>query len=116
MFFNSIDEIPKIVKGCSTSIFVMPESQDFSIKNAIIIKPEEKAVITIEQVRNIISKLSTKQTTDTYIIIRPADLMNDQAANAILKNLEEPSDKIHYILITSQPTRLLPTILSRASI
>src|SRR6201999_3807744 len=35
------------------------------------------------------------------------------AANALLKTLEEPGQKTHFILLTSQPEALLPTILSR---
>lgn len=116
MFFDSADDILKIAQNCGTSIFVLPDDTEVDIKNAIILKPEEKSVITIEQVRETISKLTTKQTVDQFVIIRPADLLNDQSANAILKNLEEPGDKIHFVLITSQPSRLLPTILSRASV
>lgn len=46
-------------------------------------------------------------------IIDNAEKMNDQAANALLKTLEEPPATSHIILVTSQPDRLLPTILSR---
>ena len=42
--------------------------------------------------------------------------MGEDAANAFLKNLEEPGEKVHFILITSQPSKLLPTILSRSAI
>ena len=57
-----------------------------------------------------------KQLTDQYIIVRPAEMMNEEAANAFLKNLEEPSEKVHFLLITDSPSLLLPTILSRANI
>lgn len=46
-------------------------------------------------------------------VIVDADRMNEQAANAFLKTLEEPPDKTLLLLLTSQPQRLLPTILSR---
>jgi DNA polymerase-3 subunit delta' len=39
--------------------------------------------------------------------------MNDEAANALLKSLEEPPDQTVIILITSQPHALLPTVVSR---
>ena len=116
MFFDSPSDITSIAKNCGTSVFVLPDDVDIVIKNAIILKPEEKSVITIEQVRDTIAKLTTKQTIDRYIIIRPADTMNDQAANAILKNLEEPGDKVHFVLVTARLSKLLPTILSRANI
>src|SRR5205807_4932650 len=42
--------------------------------------------------------------------------MNDQAANALLKTLEEPPPTTHLILTTSNPTALLPTIRSRCQV
>ena len=116
MFFDSAAQILKIAQSCGTSIFVLPDDVQVEFKNAIILKPEDKSVITIEQVREALSKFTTKQTADQYIVIRPADLMNDQSANAILKNLEEPGDNVHFVLVTSQPSKLLPTILSRANV
>ena len=116
MFFDNLNEIPTIAGRTGTAIFILPSSSEFGIKNALTLEPQEKSVITIDQVRDVLSKLSVKQSTDQYIIIRPADKMNDEAANALLKNLEEPGDKLHFILITDSPSKLLPTILSRASI
>lgn len=46
-------------------------------------------------------------------ILDPADQMNEAAANALLKTLEEPPAETHLFLISSRPFRLLPTILSR---
>ena len=46
-------------------------------------------------------------------VIVEADRMNDQAANAFLKTLEEPPKNTILLLLTANPQRLLPTILSR---
>jgi DNA polymerase-3 subunit delta' len=46
-------------------------------------------------------------------VIAEADRMNDQAANAFLKTLEEPPQNTILLLLTANPQRLLPTILSR---
>ncbi len=46
-------------------------------------------------------------------IIDPADEMNDQAANALLKALEEPPARSILLLLSHAPGRLLPTIRSR---
>ena len=46
-------------------------------------------------------------------ILTDADLMRPEAANAFLKLLEEPSPATVFILITSRPDRMLPTITSR---
>jgi DNA polymerase-3 subunit delta' len=48
-----------------------------------------------------------------FFIIDDADKMNDAAANALLKALEEPSATTYIFLITSRPDALLSTILSR---
>jgi DNA polymerase-3 subunit delta' len=47
------------------------------------------------------------------IIISPADMLNSASANALLKMLEEPPAKTLFLLVTSQPQRLLATITSR---
>ncbi len=48
-----------------------------------------------------------------FIIISDAHLMNEEAQNALLKSLEEPPDKVIFILTTSEISKLRPTILSR---
>ncbi len=47
------------------------------------------------------------------VIIDAADEMNPNAANALLKALEEPPEKATLLLVAHQPSRLLPTIRSR---
>lgn len=46
-------------------------------------------------------------------IINDAEKMTDSAANSLLKILEEPPSKTHFILVSAFPNRLLPTIRSR---
>jgi DNA polymerase-3 subunit delta' len=46
-------------------------------------------------------------------VIERADELNDQAANRMLKTLEEPAAFAHLILLTSRPGNVLPTIASR---
>lgn len=47
------------------------------------------------------------------VVIDPAEAMNHHTANALLKLLEEPPAKTHFVLVSDAPRRLLPTILSR---
>ncbi len=47
------------------------------------------------------------------IVIEDADRLNASAANCLLKTLEEPAAGNHLVLVSSAPTRLLSTILSR---
>jgi DNA polymerase-3 subunit delta' len=49
-------------------------------------------------------------------IVEDADSMNDQAASALLKTLEEPAPTSHLILTTANPTALLATIRSRCQV
>ena len=118
MFFEDAKEILKIAGRCGTAIFVVPDSGviDLKAKNVIFLQPEEKTVITIEQVRKILPKLAAKQVEDLFIVIRPAEALNAEAANALLKSLEEPGDRVHFVLLSKAPSMILPTILSRAAI
>lgn len=116
MFFESPSEIPSIASKTSTAVFVMPAGTTVPLKTPILLEPEGKTTITIEQVRDVMARISNRQTEDVYVVIRPADAMGEPAANALLKSLEEPRDKVHFVLVTDSPSRILPTILSRAAI
>ncbi len=47
------------------------------------------------------------------VLIERADRANEQTQNALLKTLEEPTDRHTFILVADEPSRLLPTIRSR---
>jgi DNA polymerase III subunit delta' len=53
------------------------------------------------------------EATRRVFVIEDADELNDQAANRMLKTLEEPPSFAHLILLTSRPGEVLPTIASR---
>ncbi len=116
MWFENLKQVPEIAKKSGTTIFVVPSEEKIEIPQAIVLKPEEKSIITIEQVREMLGILGRKQLTDQFIVLRPAEKLGLEAANALLKNLEEPGEKIHFVLFTECPSKLLPTILSRARI
>ena len=116
MFFEDVSQVQEIAGKCGTAVFVVPDEFQVEIPQALVLQPEEKTVITIEQVREMMTRLELKQTKDVYVVIRPAEKLQLEAANAFLKSLEEPGDKVHYVLITSKPSMLLSTILSRASL
>tara|TARA_B100000212_G_scaffold338326_1_gene314664 strand:+ start:138 stop:1085 length:948 start_codon:yes stop_codon:yes gene_type:complete len=73
-----------------------------------------KAVIRIEQIRNIKVFLSKKsiQSTKKFILIDNAHLLNESSSNCLLKTLEEPTNGV-FILLTSRLNLLLDTIISR---
>ena len=72
-------------------------------------------VISVDQVRKLISRFSTHThiSKTRVALVLPADRMNINAANALLKLLEEPPSESVLILATSEPSRLPKTILSR---
>ena len=74
-----------------------------------------KGMISAKETDEIIRKLSFKSFEAEYktMIIWLPETMNEEAANKILKILEEPWDKTLFILITERADRLLQTILSR---
>ena len=76
-----------------------------------------KALIRIEQIRNIKVFLSKKSISSTrkFILIENAHLLNESSSNCLLKTLEEPANGV-FILLTSRLNLLLDTITSRCQI
>lgn len=81
-----------------------------------LLQPEEadKAIV-VDQVRRLVDFVS--QTAQLggrkVVLIEPVEAMNLNAANALLKSLEEPSGNTVMLLVSHQPSRLLPTLRSR---
>jgi DNA polymerase III subunit delta' len=77
-----------------------------------------KSVLTVDEIRKVNRFLSMTSHDGSYrvVIVDPADDMNTNAANALLKNLEEPPAKTVFILITHALGSLLPTIRSRCQV
>ncbi len=80
------------------------------------ITPEQdKKSISIDQIKLLQSSLRTKKPNHTMIIIEDADLLTVESQNSILKMLEEPPNKVHFILTTSYSNNILVTIKSRVN-
>ncbi|NLW25631.1 MAG: DNA polymerase III subunit delta' [Clostridia bacterium] len=79
-----------------------------------VIEPDGLS-IKIDQVRSVKNRVYYKSYESKYkvIIFNDAHFFTDQAANSLLKVLEEPPERTVFILVTSQPQKILPTILSR---
>jgi DNA polymerase-3 subunit delta' len=79
-----------------------------------IVEPEGQ-FIKIEQVREIDRSMGFKPVSGRYrvVIVRRAEMMTPEAANAFLKTLEEPPPGNILILNVTEPRDLLPTIVSR---
>ena len=73
-------------------------------------------VVSVDQAQAIISlvQLQRHSARRRFVIIDPADAMNDESANTLLKTLEEPPGGTQFILITARVASLLSTIRSRS--
>lgn len=72
--------------------------------------------ISIDQIRTLVlarAAFAPHEGRAKVFVVRRAEELSTSAANALLKTLEEPGDRTHFVLLTSQPDALLPTILSR---
>lgn len=125
MFFDDLTEIPKIARRTSCAIFVLPSSSLSALEvndlfsHAIQVRPEDDKstdVISVEKIRNLIALTNSVSTTERFFIISPAETMNEAAQNAFLKTFEEPGYNYHFVLLTTEPLKLLPTIRSRAQV
>ena len=76
---------------------------------------EDKSEILVDQVRDFIASLSLTPSIGNRRLglIVPADRLNRNAANALLKTLEEPSGEVWLVLVTDNEDRLPATVISR---
>ena len=80
------------------------------------VRPESKSRrISVDQVREFERSIHLRaaQARIKVGVIVDADCMGEEASNAFLKTLEEPPDNTVVLLLSAEPQRLLPTILSR---
>jgi DNA polymerase III subunit delta' len=76
----------------------------------------EATGISVEQVRRLVlgrAGFPPHEGRALCFIVRDADELTQQAANALLKTLEEPHKNTYFVLLTSRPSRMLDTIRSR---
>jgi DNA polymerase-3 subunit delta' len=78
-------------------------------------KEKASTQIPVEQVRGIADfiNISSHRGGVKIVLIHPAESLNANAANALLKNLEEPPPRTYFLLVAHRWHQLLPTIKSR---
>lgn len=85
-------------------------------ESLLLIEPEKNQV-KIDQARHVVEFLSLRTLSNNrVVIIDGAETMNQQAANALLKSLEEPPQGTYFFMIAPSPTHVLPTLRSRAQV
>ena len=81
----------------------------------LIVEPGDTGAIKVDQARQLIERSAYRpfEGRRRVAIVDDADAMEDSAQNALLKTLEEPPAASTFVLVTSRPDVLLPTVRSR---
>ncbi|MDP3046128.1 MAG: DNA polymerase III subunit delta' [Chloroflexota bacterium] len=81
----------------------------------VIQMPDDKREIGIDQIRTVLHEASLKPYEAAWkaYIVRDAETMSEEAANCLLKTLEEPPPQVILMLTAPTPEALLPTLVSR---
>jgi DNA polymerase-3 subunit delta' len=83
--------------------------------DVLTIEPGDTGAIKVDQVRDAIEKSAYRpfEGRRRVVIVNDADAVLVEAQNALLKTLEEPPSASTFVLVTSRPDVLLPTVTSR---
>ncbi len=83
--------------------------------DVIVVEPGESGSIKVEQVRDVIDRTAFRpfEGRRRVVIVDPADAMAPPSQSALLKTLEEPPPGSIFVLVSSIPDALLPTVRSR---
>jgi DNA polymerase-3 subunit delta' len=83
--------------------------------DVVVIAPDEGTAIKIDQIREMVGQTAYRpfEGRSRVVIIDDADVMGDDAQNALLKTLEEPPSRNAFVLVTARAATLLDTIRSR---
>jgi DNA polymerase-3 subunit delta' len=84
--------------------------------DVIAVTPDDRASIKIDVIRDVLGRTSYRpfEGRRRVVLIREAETLEPQAQNALLKSLEEPPAATVFIMTTSVPGALLPTVRSRS--
>jgi DNA polymerase-3 subunit delta' len=81
----------------------------------LVIEPGDSGAIKVDQVRDAIDRTAYRpfEGRRRVVVIEDADALVPEAQNALLKTLEEPPPASVFVLVTTRPDVLLPTVRSR---
>lgn len=106
---------PEALSELSGEIKEKAGSDNKDKQSSTKLKKKPSKQISVAQIRSLsdVINMSSHRSGYKIVLIHPAEAMNAAAANALLKNLEEPTPQTLFILVTHRPHDLLPTIRSR---
>ena len=83
--------------------------------DVLVVAPGDNGSIKIDQIRDVIDRAAFRpfEGRRRVVIVDEADMMAAPAQSALLKTLEEPPPSSVFVLVTSRPDMLLPTVQSR---
>lgn len=126
-FFGSLEMAQFLAKSlfCTDKVGVLPcekcrnckliEQEEFP--DVTLIKPVNQ-VIKTERIRELVGQFSQAgiESQQQIFIIEQAEKMHPNAANSLLKVIEEPQSEVYIFFLTSDEEKMLPTIRSRTQI
>ena len=86
-----------------------------SFADFLFVEPGENGSIAVDQIRHVVGQVAYRpfEGRRRVVVIVDADRLLSAAQNALLKTLEEPPESLQFVLVTSRPDILLPTVRSR---
>lgn len=119
----SIDRL-EAARLAASSVFAAVDSEASKIERGVhpdvleVVPLDRKDRIGIEQIRDVIrtAHLAPTEARHKLCLIPQAEALTLEASNALLKTLEEPPGGFRFLLLASDPSDLLPTIVSRSRI
>ena len=126
-FFGSLEMAHFLAKSlfCTDKVGVLPCEKCRNCKlieqgefpDVTLIKPVNQ-VIKTERIRELVGQFSQAgiESQQQVFIIEQAEKMHPNAANSLLKVIEEPQSEVYIFFLTSDEEKILPTIRSRTQI
>ncbi len=105
---GSCTQCARIAQGLHADIRTLAPGQGEEGRSA-------KTVIGIDAIKEVVLQVSLSpfEGSSSVVILDGAESMSDEAANALLKTLEEPPPQVMFLLLTANEDAVLPTVRSR---